>query len=141
MTSTSIPAPSPTSSRTAPYAPQERPRRHRAVSWALGLALLTLLGSLAVMTGVGLTIAPMEAEHGRLLTDTPAWYQWAVLGAFGSLLLWTVSGIVSIVLAVIGLGAGQEKVQAIIAIVLAVIAPFLALGALMAALVAGTALI
>lgn len=141
MTSTSIPAPSPTSSRTAPYSPEERPRRHRAVPWALGLALLALIGSLVAMTGVGLTIAPMEAEHGRLLADTPAWYQWAVLGAFGSLLLWTVSGIVSIVLAVIGLGAGQGKVQAIIAIALAVTAPVLALGALIGALLAGTALI
>ena len=122
-------------------APGDRPGRDRAASWSLVLSLVALLGGVVAMAGVGLSIVPMEAQHGRLLTDTPAWYQWAVLGAFGSLVLWTLAGIVGIVLAVIGLAAGQGRARLIIAIVLAVLAPFLALGVLMGALGAGTALL
>lgn len=122
-------------------APGDRPGRGRAATWSLVLSLVALLGAVVAMAGVGLSIVPMEAEHGRLLTDTPAWYQWTVLGAFGSLVLWALVGLVGIVLAVIGLAAGQGRARPIIAIVLAVLAPFLALAVLMGALGAGTALL
>lgn len=128
-------------SRGADSSPGERTGRGRSASWALALSLVALLGAVLAMGGAGLSIPPMEAAHGRLLTDTPAWYQWTVLGAFASLVLWTVAGITGIVLAVIGLSTGRGRARSIVAIVLAVLAPFLALAVLMGALGAGTALL
>jgi hypothetical protein len=124
----------------APSAPA-RPGRGRASSRALALSLLALFGAVVALGGVGLTVLPMEAAHGRLLTDTPGWYQWTVLGAFASLLLWTVAGIAGLVLGVVGLSAGQGRARAIVAIVLSVLAPFLALAALMGMMGASTALV
>ena len=121
--------------------PTGRPGGGRASSWALALSLLALLGAAVAMAGVGLSVMPMQSAHGRLLTDTPQWYQWTVLGAFASLLLWTIAGIAGIVLAVVGLSAGQGRARAIVALVLAVLAPLLALAVLMGSLGAGTALV
>ena len=121
-------------------APAERPSRSRAASWAFALSLIAALGAILAMAGVGVSMIPMETAHGRLLTDTPAWYQWTVLGAFGSLVLWTLAGLAGIVLGVIGLRAEKGQGRSILAIVLAVAAPSLALAARMGGLGAGTAL-
>lgn len=114
-------------------------RSARAASWALGFSLLALVGGIATMAAVGASMVPMETASGYYLTDTPAWYQVAVLAAFGSLLLWTVAGLAGIVLAVLGLRAGTGRARSIFAIVLAVLAPFLTLSALMVTLGAGVA--
>lgn len=102
-------------------------RRGRAVasSWGFALALIALLGSIATMAFVGLTVVPMETASGYHLSDTPAWYQTAVLGAFGSLLLWTVMGTAAIVLGIVGLVGNRGTIRGVLAIVLSVVAPLL----------------
>lgn len=112
-------------------------RSVRASSWALGLSLLALIGGLAAMSAVGFSVAPMEAASGYYFSDTPLWYQVAVLVGFASLLIWTVAGLAGIVLAVLGLRAGRGRARAISAIVLAVLAPVFILAVLLAALGAG----
>lgn len=111
-------------------APSDAPspeRRGRAVasSWGFALALIALLGSIATMAFVGLTVVPMETASGYHLSDTPAWYQTAVLGAFGSLLLWTVMGTAAIVLGIVGLVGNRGTIRGVLAIVLSVVAPLL----------------
>ena len=135
MTSHSISAFSSTPALGAPE------RSARASSWALWLALLALIGGTAVMGAVGATVPPMEAVSGYYFSDTPLWYQVAVLAGFGSLLVWSAAGLSGIVLAVLGLRAGAGRTRAIIAIVLAVIAPVLTLTALIGALGVGAALL
>lgn len=113
----------------------------RASSWALALALLALIGGATVMGAVGASVAPMEAESGYYFSDTPGWYQGAVLAGLGSLLVWSVAGIAAIVLAVLGLRASGGRARAITAISLAVLAPALSLAVLLAAMGAGVALL
>lgn len=109
----------------------------RASSWSLALSLVAVLGSVAAMAGVGLTVVPMETASGYYLTDTPVAYQWAVLAAFGSLLLWTVLGLAAIVLGIVGLTRRSGQVRAIVAIGLAAIAPVLAVLTLMGSMALG----
>lgn len=137
MTSHSIPAVSSAPASTVPGGPP----RARVSSWALGLSLLALIGGIAAMGAVGATVAPMEAASGYYFSDTPGWYQGAVLAGFGSLLIWTVAGIAGIVLAVLGLRAGGGRARAATAIVLAVLAPALTLTTLLVAMGAGAALL
>lgn len=108
-----------------------------ASSWSLALSLVALLGAVAAMAGVGLTVIPLETASGYYLTDTPVAYQWAVLAAFGSLLLWTVLGLAAIVLGIVGMTRGAGQVRAIVAIGLAVIAPVLAVLTLMGSMAIG----
>lgn len=135
MTSQTLLPPARTS---APLTPR---RPSRASSWALGLALLALVGGIAAMGAVGWTIVPMEAVSGHHFSDTPAWYQGAVFGAFGSLLVWSASGLAAIVLAVHGLRTGAGRARAIAAIVLAALAPVLTLAALLTAMGVAVALL
>ncbi|MDN5601582.1 MAG: hypothetical protein ACTHV2_10565 [Brachybacterium sp.] len=130
-----------TASFTAAPLTDARDPSARASSWALALALLALIGGAAVMGAVGATVPTMEAESGYYFSDTPGWYQGAVLAGFGSLLVWSVAGIAAIVLAVLGLRAGGGRARAITAIVLAVLAPALSLAVLLAAMGAGVALL
>lgn len=118
------------------------PRRPgRTSSWALGLALLAAIGGIAAMGAVGATVVPMEAASGYYLTDTPGWYQAAVVAGFGSLVPWSLAGLAAIVLGVIGLRSGGGRTRAITALVLAASAPFLALAALLGGMGVGAALL
>ncbi|MGP9611780.1 hypothetical protein ACT3SQ_01990 [Brachybacterium sp. AOP42-C2-15] len=135
MTSYNIPAFPAVPSSDAPE------KSARASSWALGLSLLALIGGIVAMGAVGASVAPMEAASGYYFTDTPLWYQVAVLVGFASLLIWTVAGLAGVVLAVLGLRAGSGRARAISAIVLAVLAPVLTLAVLLAAMGAGIVLL
>lgn len=108
---------------------------------------------------IGVTLGPMEAAHGRYLSDTPTWYRtlaW-VLGA--SHLLWAALGITGLVMGILALsrrsghpstggpGAGRTgggtsaggTTGAVAAIVLAVLGPVLVVGVFMVALLVGAA--
>lgn len=135
MTSYNIPAFSAASQSGAPE------KSARASSWALGFSLLALIGGIVAMVAIGVSVAPMEAASGYYFSDTPLWYQVAVLAGFGSLLIWTVAGLAGIALAVLGLRAGRGRARAICAIVLALLAPVLTLVVLLAAMGTGIALL
>ncbi|MGP9842871.1 hypothetical protein [Brachybacterium sp. 107] len=139
MSSQTVPAPpAPSSDRIIPSpSPSPSPSSTRASSWSLALSLVALLGAVAAMAGVGLTVIPLETASGYYLTDTPVAYQWAVLAAFGSLLLWTVLGLMAIVLGIVGMTRGAGQVRAIVAIGVAVIAPVLAVLTLMGSMAIG----
>lgn len=124
---------------SGPAAPAEPPTSStRASSWALTLALVATLGAAAAMAWVGVTVLPMEAASGYYLTDTPVAYQGTVVAAFGSLLLWTLLGVASIVLGIVSLTRRRRgQVRAVVAIVLAVLAPALALLTLLVPLALG----
>lgn len=109
----------------------------RASSWALALALAAALGAAAAMAWVGATVVPAETASGYYFSDTPVAYQRAVFAAFGSLLLWTVLGLTSIVLGIVGLTRRRGQVRAVVSIVLAVIAPVLAVLTLMGSMFIG----
>ena len=111
-------------SAPSPSAAPSRPRA-AASTWALVLALVALLGSVAAMAFVGLTVVPMETASGYYLTDTPAPYQAAVFTAFGTLLLWSALGIAALVLGIVALVARRGTARAIAAIALATAAPVL----------------
>lgn len=125
-----------------------RPPRGRT---ALALAVAALLGACLAALVIGGTVAPMEAAHGRVLGDTPSWYRSLVIGLTGSLLLWTLLGIAAIVLGVSDLArsadrsgagrGGRGRAAAITAIALAVIAPGVAFGAFLLAMLLSTALL
>ena len=137
MSTQTAPAPpAPSSDRTVP-SPSPSASSTRASSWSLALSLVALLGAVAAMAGVGLTVIPLETASGYYLTDTPVAYQRAVLAAFGSLLLWTVLGLAAIVLGIVGMTRGAGQVRAIVAIGLAVIAPVLAVLTLMGSMAIG----
>lgn len=125
----------------APTSSAPADRRARASSWGLALALTALLGAVASMAFVGVTVVPMETASGYYLTDTPVGYQRAVLAAFASLLVWTVLGLLAIVLGIIGLVGRRGSTRAVWAIVLAIIAPGLAVLVLSGAMGLGAALL
>lgn len=104
---------------------------------ALGLALIAVAGALLAVTVLGVSIGPMEAEHGRTLADTPGWYQAIAAGLGGSLLLWSALGATGLALGIRAVAQHRGRGSGIAAIVVAVAGPVLVTVAFIAALVAG----
>ncbi|MCS6711366.1 hypothetical protein JSY14_04780 [Brachybacterium sp. EF45031] len=97
---------------------------------ALTAVIIALLGGLLCAGIIGATAGPMEAAHGRLLTDTPTWYQ-TLVWALGALtLLWSGLGLFGIGAAIAALVRGERPGRPVTAIVLAILAPVILFGLL-----------
>lgn len=106
---------------------------------ALALAVIALTGAIVSAVIVGATIGPMEAAHGRLLSDTPTWYQGIVWALGASQAAWAALGIAGLVAGIVARGRRGGGARAVVAILLAVLGPAAAGGAFLLALLVGAA--
>lgn len=97
---------------------------------SLVLSLLALVGSVAAMAYIGLTVIPVEAGSGYYFSDTPGAYQVTVVIAAASMILWTLLGIAGIICAIVALVRRARPAAPVLALCVGVLAPLLSIGVL-----------
>lgn len=113
----------------------------RTPSRSLVFAIIALVGAVLACGILGASAVPMEANHGRNLTDTPADYQLFATALLASMLVWSVLGLIAIVFGIVDAVRHGARRNVIAAVIIAVLAPEIALVVLLGAMAASAALL
>ncbi|WP_145997447.1 hypothetical protein [Brevibacterium sp. 239c] len=98
---------------------------------ALGITIIAAGLSLLASITLGVTIGPVENEHGHFFTDIPSWYQNLAIALAGLQVLCAALGVTGLIMGIVSAASDRARTQGIIAIAIAVLAPFISFGLFM----------
>lgn len=105
--------------------------RQRLGKIALVLTIIAAGLSMIVSIILGVTIGPMENDSGYYFTDTPSWYQHLAIAFSGLQVLCAALGVTGLIMGIVSAVTGAARTQGIVAIAIAVLAPFVSFGIFM----------
>lgn len=95
---------------------------------ALVLTIIAAGLSLIISIILGITIGPMENTGGYYFTDAPSWYQNLAIAFAGLQVLCAALGITGLIMGIVAAATSRARTQGIVAIAIAVLAPFISFG-------------
>ncbi|MCF2573511.1 hypothetical protein [Brevibacterium sp. UCMA 11754] len=105
--------------------------RPRLGKIALVLTIIAAGLSLIASIILGVTIGPMENDSGYFFADTPSWYQNLAIAFSGLQVLCAALGVTGLIMGIVSAVTGTARTQGIVAIAIAVLAPFISFGIFM----------
>lgn len=105
--------------------------RPRLGKVALVLTIIAAGLSLIASIILAVTVGPMENANGHFFTDTPSWYQNLAIALSGLQVLCAALGVTGLIMGIFSAATGAARTQGIVAIAIAVLAPFVSFGIFM----------
>ncbi len=106
---------------------------NRPLLGKLALVLTIIAAGLSLLISIilGITIGPMENANGYYFTDAPSWYQNLAIVFAGLQVLCAALGFTGLIMGIVAAVTGRARTQGIVAISIAVLAPFISFGVFM----------
>ncbi|SMX94329.1 hypothetical protein BAURA86_02371 [Brevibacterium aurantiacum] len=103
---------------------------NRPLLGKLALVLTIIAAGLSLLVSIilGITIGPMENTGGYYFTDAPSWYQNLAIAFAGLQVLCAAPGITGLIMGIVAAATSRARTQGIVAIAIAVLAPFISFG-------------
>lgn len=98
---------------------------NRPLLGKVALVITIIAAGLSLLASIifGVTIGPLENEHGYFFTDTPGWFQNLVIALAGLQVLCAALGVTGLIMGIVSAVSDRARTQGIVAIAIALLAP------------------